>query len=1391
MGSHYAAFRTTKMKVVLVLFALSTLLQGTVGYGDEVVSLSAPGFRMKSVVQDVGTQQIVVQLVVSGGNDVVPIIYMPKDGSPEAYLDVQTNPCAGVEKNKLCCLRSMRNMYDMDLDWVDKLDLAVMQSCNSSATPYSSENVAVFDGETFTGVLSESTVLQGGSDNAIPGVVYSYGRMLSDDGINNETVITLRMATTYVEPRSKVTDMSMGTYKYEFFVGIVFATLRDSSPDIYTTVIQQHIEFTKSDFGFFAIGTEQDRSILKQVATFIHEAKNPSDIVDGVVDPATGGELYQYMEVYVDYDDLYVEGTKSVKVMMDTLKFAQRATSPTGPSDWTFPCTSFYTTQADSWTDLLSEACLPDTPTFCSETFSNGRFWVPFDTSTATTDEGYVHGINRGVTIFFAFEIVFSDSADSSEFVETVYATINVDNFPVLQHCDGITVIDYEDVTDTISVKVTLGTGTPVAEGDDTGMDLTTRGENGQVNKITATAASYGAAVMSVVIDGLSFSELYSTKFQVDNLMIFNFLGASNSGFENVMTQISSGTGLTIEKESGNDHFSIIPNFGEGLDCEEALEVNNGISCLWRRAVVADTVASIATQSIYYLSSATPTSASVTWVWDSFFPDDDTDANAVTFLKLHCPKAYPTDDGVGGTVPAEYQSSAEGAYGCIFVDPGYRWTSKGGNTINNPLMISDKTVVIAVITIKPMDYTNGDTGRRLLSMNSDGSGMRMHPLSTFGMGDNRLRTVAQGGAVVAVDNTFNHNKVVSSAVMQTELVTRYANSLLSNPRVLSPKEMRIRLKAAFTATRHTTRHTALKIKPLGNTALSRHLLQSIGSDELDPNKFQGESASNLLVMENPHVCDVCNLVTIYDYDKAPAWRVAKFRIDKPADVDWDIFKTNIANTLKRQAPLMVAGAEEGRTVGFTSVDDSDWGSRRRMLEVTAHNGLATTVDVDAIFKMDTGFGKLFRTMFACILKAASTSKVVITTVDSNATAAVCHSTGASNAGAEVETVRDALLTRCGNGTKVLSPAICNKLYQTFLMTAPSVAVDWYRIKPLVPKIFFKFHTTTPIYPSDDAGMIYRIREIVSATMAAPMEKVVVEVRDKKVMATSLVVSRRLLSASHDMVVFVWVYQGGGTTGDPEWPGAGITNMLTKYTADYRPELKSALDPSLLANVVFDAAAETGPKFSMLPFQPTLHEYSVTFMVDFKLTRTTDTHADIIAMKTTIKKVFAVAAGVTETDVRVLSFYDASDASRPALAVEIRVSTEDKMTELGQKLRSDATDIDKDLLKNIKDGDHFSAAEAVTIRIGTIRGTKDTKTVKISDASPVLLIVIIIGSVLFALAVVAYCFTSQKLKKEEVDPMPTAPNGMASQISYMHVPRQDAAYPQFYQPQVDMYGRPLV
>jgi hypothetical protein len=1398
MGSNNAAICPTPMRRILfTVLMLSVLVQETRAYADELVTTEAPPrFSLKNVVQDVGTQQIVAKFVVSGGNNVVPIMYMPRVDSPAAYLDRDTNPCAVSERDKLCCLKTMRGMYDMDVSWVGRLEGAVMTACNTTDIPYSTNNTEVFGGGTFPGVLTDSSVLWGGGVEAIPGVEYSYENVLSDDGINNEDVITLRMATTYIVPRSKVTDLTLGTYKYEFFVGMVFATLKEQDVNIITTVIQQHIEFTKSDFGFFAVGTEQDRSVIKQVSTFIYGAKNPPTEVDGVIDPATGGELYQYLEVNVIHDPMYTQGTKSVKVMLDTLKFAQETSIPSSPAEWTFPCspalTSFYGEHSDDWNNLFAKQCLPDNPTFCVENFSNGRFWVPFDTSTATTSSGYVHGINRGVTLFFAFEIMFSDSSDNSEMMETVYGTINVNNFPVLEHCNDAVVI-YDDITDTVSVEVMMGTGTPPVDSTNT-MDLTLRGSNGKVNKMKATAASYGAAVISLVVDGLAFSDQYSTKFQVDNLMIFNFLGASNAGFENVMSQILNGGGVTVERLGADDHFSITPAFGAGLGCEEAAAVNSGISCLWRRAVIADVVTDLSTESIYYLSSATPTPESEAWVKSSFFPDDDTPDNAVKFLKEHCPKAYATTDVNGDPVAAEYTSSDEGAYGCIFIDPGYRWMSRGGNSINNPLMISDKTVVLAVVTIKPMDYSTPPT-RRLLSMNSDGSDMRLHSLSTFGMGENRLRTVAPGHTTVGVHAPLsNRIEIVSPQEIQTELALQYANSRLENPPVFSAKAMKTRLQAAFDAEHHTKIH----VKTLGNTALSRRLLESNGISDSSGNRFQNQSASQCLVAENDFVCRECNTAFMYGYDEAEYWRMMTMKVDRGENVPMEVFRHNMARILHHHAATMVRDAVEGRPVQFTTHAPTHG---RALLEVTAHDGLSTTVDVEAMFRMDKGVGVLFLDMFRCIIAATAQAPVNISIVDMNETVTVCASN--VNASNEVTKVQEALLTECGAGTTKLSEEICSKFYQTFIMTAPSIAFDWFDIieNAKSPFLWFKFHTSTGIYPDDDAVIIYNIRKLIAETIGAAMNKVLVEVREKDVLATDLLkISRRLLATSpRDMVVFVWVYSSdGNTVGDVVWPaGRSVDVEIASYADTYRTAITTALMATFLKEVVLDDVANDGVMTH--PFQPTLDEYSVTFVIDYDVIANVTDAVKVVTMVAVTKAVLAGGLAIKETDIRVLSLKHANstNSTYTAISFEIRVADIDKMRTLATEIELKSSILTNVATERLRMSGSFETVESISLRSGSLKGTDHTRSVSVSGGAGMLIILIIFGvcAVVGCIYVGIMTYLGKPIffccgppGRSETPIAAAASPPATRQIMYEHVPHMEATLAHFYQSQHPAYDR---
>ncbi|KAJ1487188.1 hypothetical protein T484DRAFT_1745166 [Baffinella frigidus] len=1120
----------------------------------------------------------------------------------------------------MCCLRDMKNVYDLDVSWSQRLETQEMQACDNQTAVPSYENTNVFSGNVFPEPLVASTVLQGGSVDAIPGVQYTYTL------VDGEHQIELRMATTYIQDRAKVTliNAGTGTFKYEFFVGTVFATLRERSPNIYTTVIQQNIEFTKSDFGFFAIGTEQDRSIIKQVETFIHQGKNPVDAA-----------LYQYIEVNVDFDPSRSQGDNTVKILTDTMRYVKAAVAPTDTSTWVFPCspTGFFVGAPNSWTELILKQCLPDDPVFCTENIANGRFWVPFDVSSATAQSGYISANDKINSLFFSFEVEFKNSVLQTNFVETIYGTINLVNFPVLEHCmSGL--LGYEDVTNTLKVSVELGTDTPTISGRDNGLIQTLSGTGAVVNQMSTVAPSYGAAVMSIVVDGLDFAGEYSTKYQMDNLLIFNFLGASSESYNGIMTKIKSGTGLTIEKTIGDDHFTITPNFGtSGADCQEVatnsgMVANTVINCLWRRAIVANIVKDSAVQSVYYKKDATAANdiTAISWVRQTFFPEDGDDGSSVKFLHEHCPKAYANT--------SEYRALHNGAYGCIFVDPGYRWLSKAGrNDIKNPLMISDKTVVIGIVTVSRMDYANVDTNgnptngapmRRLFSMDGDGSNMQLIPM-------------ANGG----------------EQEMQEKLSVEYSNNALSTPRIFTRGQMRDRLKKAFSRRLRPTFQT--KLATIGTKELRRKLLQS---DDVLLDDLIKDPSNEVFSVANPFVNASVNIATMVGYEQSD-WLTWSVKVRRDAAVPMPIFTQCMNTYIQHASKFISGGVQAGTTTGFRFTPDTIT-TGRNLLQVTAYNGVSGTVDMDGIFQTDSHFGEMFNKMFYCIVNSAAhaanaqtaTAGFILDVLHLETTVSTCAV--ANSATAEITDVRDAMILSCGKKTQLLSADKCNTLYKALVLTVPTIAFDWFSVQNASPQLFFKVHVGRLINPQVDATTIYNIRSVVASVLTAPMDRVRVEVREMTVVSPTIASSRRLLAADIiNSVVYVWVYAGGGlNTGLPSWPPAGDLQQL--YQTTYKAPMQTKLT-ELLGYVVVEATAETSA-ISTVPFRPLLDEFSVTFAVDFVVTRTADLAADITAMTTAIKTAVGTTLTIPQTDIRILSVQNTPTSAKPRFSVEVRTAT---------------------------------------------------------------------------------------------------------------------------------------
>jgi hypothetical protein len=291
-----------------------------------------------------------------------------------------------------------------------------------------------------------------------------------------------------------------------------------------------------------------------------------------------------------------------------------------------------------------------------------------------------------------------------------------------------------------------------------------------------------------------------------------------------------------------------------------------------------------------------------------------------------------------------------------------------------------------------------------------------------------------------------------------------------------------------------------------------------------------------------------------------------------------------------------------------------------------------------------------------------------------------------------------------------------------------------------------------------------------------------------------------LTEPRDMVIFVWVYQGGSGISasagfsDPIWPPVGTTDLHQYYT-DFSPVLKLALTTSgTLDGLTMSTVAETSD-FTVLPFTPLLHEYSVTAIVDFNVNRTNNTQADIIVLTTAIKIEFAKALKVPATDVRILSVDLTPSASRPAIAVEIRIPTEDEMMRVAKYLRSTDTTLNADLHKNIKAKNHFADVGVVEIRRSSVKGTKDTVTVSAKEGTNVGLIIGIVAAVLVVLIVMGVV-----IEKYVVHPSGSAKSEQpysapADQpVAVMGVPDGGQSYmhPQMYQPQYQQtYSRPYM
>jgi hypothetical protein len=108
------ALARTAIYAMLLLLVCATPARG---YQEEFIDVQPSGFHMTSVAHEVETNQIVINVTISAGQNSVPLMFLSKEGSAASTLDILQHPCEGsANDDDVCCLNALASDYQLAPD---------------------------------------------------------------------------------------------------------------------------------------------------------------------------------------------------------------------------------------------------------------------------------------------------------------------------------------------------------------------------------------------------------------------------------------------------------------------------------------------------------------------------------------------------------------------------------------------------------------------------------------------------------------------------------------------------------------------------------------------------------------------------------------------------------------------------------------------------------------------------------------------------------------------------------------------------------------------------------------------------------------------------------------------------------------------------------------------------------------------------------------------------------------------------------------------------------------------------------------------------------------------------------------------------------------------------
>lgn len=502
---------------------------------------------------------------------------------------------------------------------------------------------------------------------------------------------------------------TVGGYQLSFFVGMSYYTLLPAAA-LATVATQSRITVVATDTLTFATTSEQDYSFLQYITVGLFENK--------VITDAVVVHNVQFVKVSFVIPSTLSQNLRTGLVPLTSVRFALAASLPeqSDTAQWKNPCYSsngaglFDGTVADgspnplpSLYALSAKQDCAIQPALCTNppadpVVHNGfiEFWFPIGEDVV--NEAVFTSTERK-NLYIHFDLSVVDTAGRGS-ITNLFAQAPVTYLSVSRFCETLEAAS--TVNDILAVSLAVGTVGTEEEWGATMTEFTDvlRTENPLLEtgaQIQALSLQAGLLTLSVAGEESAFSSQFSSPFhvEIDSMVSMHFLDSAK--FDDISAKMGAGTAYTVVRNTQTGSLEVELSTAVNTVCASAVIVGD-VSCAVRRDIDSRNIAS--EYAVHSLASGVNTrdeSADVDWLTDNMFGNSEFGrgyaANFTNLVRKH----YNVND--------RYNKA-------WFINPGYPWVTRTGAPAQSILRLSDKMILIAVITIDDENPTTGASGGR-------------------------------------------------------------------------------------------------------------------------------------------------------------------------------------------------------------------------------------------------------------------------------------------------------------------------------------------------------------------------------------------------------------------------------------------------------------------------------------------------------------------------------------------------------------------------------------------------------------------------------------------------------------------------------------------------------